>query len=100
MNEKVKSFYNWYFKDNIVIPYPKFDEGSKRLGKTISILFGLGWLGIFTSLIIIKGVSSDPRFWSVFLLPIIIGPWIQYKFIRLSFWTIIWIIDRFGKSKG
>jgi hypothetical protein len=99
MTEKVKLFYKWYFKDNIVIPYSRFDESSKRLGRIISILFGLGWLGLFTSLTIIKGVSSDPRFWLVFLLPGIIGPWIQYRFIRLSFWAVIWMIDGFGKSK-
>ena len=99
MNEIVRSFYKWYFRDNIVIPYPKFDESSKRLGKTISILFGLGWLGIFTFLTIIKGINSDPRFWLVFLLPGIIGPWIQYRFIRLFFWAVIWVIDWFGKPK-
>ena len=99
MNGKIKLFYKWYFRDNIVIPYPKFDERSKRLGKTISIVFGLGWLGLFTSLTIIKGVSSDPRFWLVFLLPGIIGPWIQYRFIRISFWAVIKIIDGFDKPK-
>jgi len=38
--EKLKSIYEWYFKDSIKISSPSLDEGSKRLGKVIAILGG------------------------------------------------------------
>ena len=99
MNEKVKSFYNWYFKDNIVIPYPKLDEGSKRLGKLLCTSGGIGWV-IFVMVALIEHPTLPPLFHIplYFLLGLIFA-WIGFRIIRGSFWAVIWIIDWVGKAK-
>jgi hypothetical protein len=45
--EKAKSFYDWFFRDNLVLPYPRVDKVSKQQGKALSILGGVGWIIFF-----------------------------------------------------
>jgi hypothetical protein len=104
MNEKVKSFYEWFFKDNIIIPNPRIDAGSKRIGKFVCFLVVGGWIVI--CLYIGFDVRHDPDQWEqvVYLsfpwaVGGLVGGWILYRVIRVCFRGVIWLIDGFAKPK-
>ena len=110
-----KSFFEWYFKDSIQIPSPSLDEGSKRLGKLLTIL-GVGgyWISIILLIILDWNETDDIDyqvlfFWNensnydyqvqvfiffIFFFPVIVG-WVFYRGVRFCFW----VADGFSKPK-
>ena len=53
MIKKAKLFYEWFFRDKLVLPYPQVDKVSKQQGKVLSILCGVGWI-IFVLVIVVE----------------------------------------------
>jgi hypothetical protein len=109
MNKKVKSFYEWFFREKLVLPNPKIDEGTKRLGKILATFGGGGFL-LFTLFHFIDYLlyysfdiklikPEDLLFYLSFLLLGPLSAWIGYRIFRWSFWSVIWVIEGFGKPK-
>ena len=96
-----KSFFEWYFKDSIQIPSPSLDEGSKRLGKLLTIL-GVGgyWTSIILLIILDWNENSNIDYQVlvfisfIFFFPVIVG-WVFYRGVRFCFW----VADGFSKPK-
>ena len=99
--EKLKSIYEWYFKDSIKISSPSLDEGSKRLGKVIAILGGW-FVGGGGAVMILEGLNIGQSFlaWCfVCVVAIFIGPKATYLIFRGSLWVIFWVVDGFRNPK-
>ena len=96
----MKSFFRWFFRDKIVLPYPRIDEGSKRLGRTLSIFGLLGWSVFLFLLWEDQHFPTDVYDQLLFYwLMGLIGTWIGYRVFRGCFWVVIWVIEGFGKPK-
>ena len=102
MNEKMKSFFEWFFRDNIVIPYPRIDEGTKRLGQVLTVLISVGCLLFY----VFAAVHDGPRVYGYAMFLALITPicaWVGYKVYRRFLLGIIllsvWVVDGFRKPK-
>ena len=98
MIEKAKSFYRWFFRDRLVLPYPWVDEASKQQGKAISILGGVGWI-VFVLLIVVERpgafLISQILFYTFFVGPLF--SWIGYRAIRGSVGIVCLLVQGFRK---
>ena len=98
MIEKAKLFYEWFFRDKLVLPYPQVDKVSKQQGKIFSLLGGVGWI-IFVLVIAVERPSefliSQILFYTLFVGPLF--SWIGYRAIRGSVGIISLLIKEFRK---
>ena len=98
MIEKVKLFYVWFFKDKLVLPYPRVDKISKQQGKNLSILGGVVWV-IFVLMIVLERpgefLISQILFYILFVGPLL--SWIGYRSIRGGVGIICLLIYRYRK---
>ena len=98
MIEKAKLFYEWFFRDKLVLPYPRVDKFSKQQGKVLSILGGVGWI-IFTLVIVVEKpgefLVAQILFYTLFVGPLF--SWIGYRAIRGSVGIICLLIQGFRK---
>jgi hypothetical protein len=92
MNKKLKSYYEWFFQDKIVLASPSLDEGSKRLGKVVSILCGSVLGGFLTVFILeenrISFYDRDVSNGIIGCFGAVLGVWITYRLVRIIFWVI------------
>ena len=100
MNKKRKSFYEWFFNDNIIIPYPRIDAGSKRIGKFVCFWVVGGWFMICLYIIFLPGDLEQKAYLTVsWAVAGLVGGWILYRVIRVCFRVVIWLVDGFAKPK-
>jgi hypothetical protein len=96
---KIKSFIEWSLTDNIKFSSPSIDEGSKRLGRVVSILGGW-FLGLMvTMLFVIKSglFPQGSNFISNSL--VFVGAVLGIKGTFFIIRGFFWIIDGFCKPK-
>ena len=98
MIDKAKLFYEWFFRDRLVLPYPLVDKVSKQQGKILSILGGVGWI-IFVLVIVIERpdefLISQILFYTLFVGPLF--SWIGYRAIKESVGIVSLLIQGFKK---
>ena len=95
---KTKLFYEWFFRDKLVLPYPLVDKVSKQQGKVLSILGGVSWI-VFVLVIVVERpdefLISQIIFYTLFVGPLF--SWIGYRAIRGSVGIVSLLIRRFKK---
>lgn len=96
MIRNIKLFYEWFFKDKLILPYPQVDKFSKQQGKVLSILGGLGWI-VFVLVIVVQKpgefLISQILFYTLFVGPLF--SWIGYRAIRGCVGIIILLFQKF-----
>jgi len=93
IGKKLRTFYEWYFRDSIQISSPTLNQRSKQLGKILTLIGLVGWLGFFLFVWVTKWSGRGPNLdqWFTFILISIIVPWVSYRVFRMLFW----LVDRF-----
>ena len=95
---KTKLFYEWFFRDKLVLPYPLVDKVSKQQGKVLSILGGVSWI-VFVLVIVVERpdefLISQIIFYTLFVGPLF--SWIGYRAIRGSVGIVSLLIQGFKK---
>jgi hypothetical protein len=95
----LKTFLDRFFHDNITLASPTLDEGSKRLGKTLSILIAGGWCVFLLGVVAFSEPIKSGKQLGIFLtyqVGGVVGAWVLYRIIR----AIFWVIDGFRSPKG
>ena len=98
----MKSFYEWFFKDKFVIPYPRINEGTARLGQFLTIFISVGHVIFLVAALIHDG----PRVYfsvSIVLFLVPICAWFGYRIYRRCIfsvvWLVVWLVEGFSKPK-
>ena len=98
MIKKAKLFYEWFFRDKLILTYPRVDKISKQQGKALSILGGVGWV-IFVLVIVLER-PGEFLISQILFYTLVVGPlltWIGYRAIRGSVGIISLLVQGFRK---